>query len=126
MRSVWIDTDMGFDDLVAICMLCGAADVSIEGISLVAGNAELGIVAANADRAASFFGWRAAIYTGRGQPILGSPVTAQYVLGDEGMLSAGRKLPEATISKLMPGAVSKMAESLEQTRSPLTILALGP
>jgi purine nucleosidase len=126
MRSVWIDTDMGFDDLVAICMLSGASDVSIEGISLVAGNAELEVVAANADRAATFFGWDVAIYMGRGRPILGCLVTAQYVLGDEGMVSAGRKLPEATISKLMPGAVSKMAEGLEQANAPLTILALGP
>jgi purine nucleosidase len=56
MRQVWIDTDMGFDDIVAIAMVAIRPDV-IAGVSLVAGNAPLDRVTRNARDAAGFFGW---------------------------------------------------------------------
>lgn len=126
MQRVWIDTDMGFDDLVAICMISAAPDVSIAGISLVAGNAELDVVATNADRAAAFLGWHAPISTGRARPILGSLVTAQSVLGCEAMVTAGRRLPEVVDRRLRPHAVPELAEWLDRAAARRSILALGP
>ena len=40
-RHVWIDTDMGFDDLAAIVTVAARPDFAIGGVSLVAGNAAL-------------------------------------------------------------------------------------
>ena len=39
-RPVWIDTDMGFDDLAAILTVAARPEWRIEGMSLVAGNAD--------------------------------------------------------------------------------------
>lgn len=124
MRRVWIDTDMGFDDAVAIAMVADAPDVAIAGLSLVAGNAPLDRVARNARDAAAFFGWAMPIHSGRGRPLLGDLVTAAYALGDGAMPTAGRTLPEADTPLSEDPALSALARYLEEGGS--EILALGP
>ena len=52
--GVWIDTDMGFDDLAAI-MVVAHGGLAIDGISLVLGNAPLDQVRRNAAGAAAAF-----------------------------------------------------------------------
>jgi purine nucleosidase len=124
MRRVWIDTDMGFDDVVAIAMVADAPDVSIAGLSLVAGNAPLDRVARNARDAAAFFGWAMPIHPGRDRPLLGDLVTAAYALGDGAMPTVGRTLPEADTPLSGEPALSALARYLEEGGS--EILALGP
>ena len=68
MRRVWIDTDMGFDDIAAIARGGACPDVAIDGVSLVFGNAPMEQVRRNAARAAGFFGWAMPIHAGRGLP----------------------------------------------------------
>ena len=97
MRHVWIDTDMGFDDLWAILALLRAPDIIVDGIGLVAGNAPLPIVADNASRAKAFFGWPQPLHAGCDRPLLQPPLTASYVLGDTGMQSVGHELPPAPL-----------------------------
>ena len=59
-RAVWIDTDMGFDDLAAVLTVAQQSDWQIDGLSLVAGNAPLPVVIDNALRAARCFCWATA------------------------------------------------------------------
>jgi purine nucleosidase len=124
MRQVWIDTDMGFDDVVAIVMVADAPDVAIAGLSLVAGNAPLDRVARNARTAAAFFGWAMPIHPGRARPLLGDLVTAAYALGDGAMPTVGRTLPEADTPLSEDLALPALAQYLEEGGS--EILALGP
>lgn len=127
MRTLWIDTDMGFDDVAAIAMAVACPDLSIVGLSLVAGNAPLDVVADNAARAVAFLGWRMPVYRGRARPMLGSLVTAANILGPSGMRSTGRTLPPA--APLPPGedAIAALARYLEGYEpGGATILALGP
>ena len=94
-QRVWIDTDCGFDDMAAIAMVDHAPAWRIEGLGLVAGNAPLPVVVDNAARMKAFFGWAAPLHVGRAGPLIGEAITAQSILGDDALASAGRTLPAA-------------------------------
>ncbi|NNC00940.1 nucleoside hydrolase, partial [Corallococcus exiguus] len=53
--GTWIDTDMGFDDILAV-VIVDQSNLTIDGVSLVFGNAPLEAVKDNAARAAAAFG----------------------------------------------------------------------
>ena len=126
MHHVWIDADMGFDDLAAILTVAHTPGWTIDGLSLVAGNAPIATVVDNALRSAQFFEWAFPIYRGRAQPLKGDLVTAQNILGADAMKSTGQSLPLAR-KELSPGdALAAMASYLRQASEPATLLALGP
>lgn len=121
---VWIDTDMGFDDMLAIMMVAGSSH-SIAGASLVFGNAPLAQVRANAAGAAALFGWRFPILTGAERAILGGVETPAHVLGPTGIPTRGKALPAAT-PVASSSAFTALASWLESLDVPGEILALGP
>ena len=131
MNHVWIDTDMGFDDLAAVLTVAHTPGWVIEGLSLVAGNAPLPVVVDNALRSAVFFDWRFPLYRGADKPLRGELVTAQNILGSDAMKSAGRVLPPLqapTVSRKLAAAeaVTALANHLQAATTPVTVLALGP
>ncbi|NSZ65638.1 nucleoside hydrolase [Agrobacterium tumefaciens] len=121
--GVWIDTDMGFDDIAAI-MVVQSAGLAIDGISLVFGNATLDAVCSNAAGAVAAFGWSMPIHQGRAKPVLGALETAQCILGDSGIPTVGRSLPEAPALPQSDAftALCGWLEGAGEKR----ILALGP
>ncbi|WP_312793780.1 nucleoside hydrolase [Tianweitania sp.] len=118
---VWIDTDMGFDDLAAILMV--AASRPIAGLSLVAGNVILQQVERNALAAAAEFGWDFPIHLGAAEPLSGRLATADYVLGSDGMPGRGRKLLSVE-GNALPDATGAIARFIEGGGR--DILAIGP
>jgi inosine-uridine nucleoside N-ribohydrolase len=122
--GIWIDTDMGFDDIAAV-MVAAHAGTGIDGISLTFGNAPLEQVRRNASGAALAFQWSYPIHVGRGAPVLGRLETATAILGDIGMPSVGRSLPEVP-DDLSGHAFQALCDWLEQTTGERRILALGP
>ena len=125
-HTVWIDTDMGFDDLAAVLTVAQAPGWAITGLSLVAGNAPLDVVTDNALRASAFFDWRMPIHRGSGQPLVAPLVTAQNILGADGMASAGRSLPQDRAALASDDGVGALAQYLAHATVPATVLALGP
>ena len=125
-RSVWIDTDMGFDDLAAVLTVAHTPGWRIDGLSLVAGNAPLHVVADNALRAAAFFGWAMPIHAGSDRPLAVALVTAQNILGEDGMASAGRSLPLVRAALTSSDGVGALVDYLAASSAPATLLALGP
>lgn len=121
---VWIDTDMGFDDIAAILMV-DRSELRIAGASLVFGNAALARVRQNAASAAAFFGWAFPIHSGADQPIVEETITAANVLGKTGMPTRGRQFPDAQPIEVGP-ALAGLATHLETVTSPSEVLALGP
>ncbi|TWF52120.1 nucleoside hydrolase [Neorhizobium alkalisoli] len=122
--GVWIDTDMGFDDIAAI-MVVAHAGLTIDGVSLSFGNAPLERVRRNAASAAAAFVWPFPIHAGRAAPVLGEMVTAGNVLGEAGMPSTGLHLPEAA-DTFESDAFQALCDWLEKSEGDRRILALGP
>lgn len=119
----WVDTDMGFDDLAAILVLRHLGE-PVEALSLVAGNAPLSQVQANAAAAAQTFDWRMPIYSGHARPVLAPPVTAAYVLGPTALPTRGLSLPPAPPLAVAP-ALPALCDWLAGP-GPHRVLALGP
>jgi purine nucleosidase len=122
--GVWIDTDMGFDDIAAILVVARGAE-PIDGISLVFGNSGFRQVRQNAASAAAAFGWTFPIHDGRALPVLGHLETAENILSEAGMLTAGQSLPQAPLPA-ESDAFTALCHWLETTAAPRRILALGP
>jgi len=122
--GVWIDTDMGFDDIAAI-LVVRRAGLVIDGVSLTFGNAPLAQVRANAAGAVQVFGWEMPIHTGRAAPVMGMLETAQSILGASGIPTRGLSLPEAGALPESP-AFAALCHWLETAPAPRRILALGP
>lgn len=122
--GIWIDTDMGFDDIAAVLVVLHANEV-IDGISLVFGNTPMEQVRRNAASAAMAFGWTFPIREGRALPVLGKLETAERILGETGMPTAGLSLPTA---EPLPAsdAFDALCHWLEEDNGPRRILALGP
>ncbi|TQN61149.1 nucleoside hydrolase [Agrobacterium tumefaciens] len=121
--GVWIDTDMGFDDIAAI-MVVQSSGLAIDGISLVFGNATLQAVCRNAAGAVAAFGWSMPIHQGRAMPVLAALETAQCILGDSGIPTVGQSLPDAPALPKSDAfaALCSWLEGAGEKR----ILALGP
>ncbi|CUX52056.1 nucleoside hydrolase [Rhizobium oryzihabitans] len=122
--GVWIDTDMGFDDIAAI-MVVQSAGLAVDGISLVFGNATLQAVCRNAAGAVAAFGWSMPIHQGRAMPVLGALETAQSILGDNGIPTVGQSLPDAAALP-KSDAFAALCDWLADGAGEKRILALGP
>lgn len=127
MTAIWVDTDLGFDDLWAILLLRHLR-VPVAGISLVAGNASLGRVVANALGAMKAYGFDFAVWRGADRPLVRTPETAERVLGPRGMMSRGRHLPDVSGQDVPAGAVAALCDwvAARASHEPCEVLALGP
>lgn len=112
---------MGFDDLAAVLTL-RAAGVPVAGLSLVAGNTALPGVIRNACACAGLFDWKMPMHAGAAAPLAGPLVTADYVLGPDGM--PGASLPEPARGPDSHDAVGALAQFLDGRGR--EVLALGP
>lgn len=125
-REIWLDTDPGFDDWFAWALLEGDPGVRLHGVSVVAGNAPLPVVLGNARRIHALHGWRTPIWAGADRPLVQAQVTAQDVLGAQGLQTLGAALP-ARESPLQPGhGVDAMIDCVRAHPGRITLLAIGP
>lgn len=126
--GIWIDTDMGFDDIAAI-MVAAHAGLTIDGVSLSFGNAPLENIRRNAAGAASAFVWPFPIHVGRAAPVLGQLQTATNVLGDTGIPTAGRRLPDSADTfreDAFEALCAWLEKGVEGDKTERRIMALGP
>jgi len=119
--GIWVDTDMGVDDLFAV--LLTLQHTTVDGMSLVFGNAPLEYVKRNVAGAVQQFGWQFPIYSGAECALLGGTQTAQSILGKTGMPSRGECLPSAEGN--YPAAQACLCDWLGG-QADAEILALGP
>jgi purine nucleosidase len=122
--GIWIDTDMGFDDIAAI-LTVARSGLEIDGISLVFGNTPLEQVCRNTAAANAVFGWQYPVSIGRDRPVLAAIETAQAILGDTGIPTLRLALP---VVEPVQGerAFDALVRWLEAGIEPRRILALGP
>ena len=124
MRRFWIDTDTASDDAVAILMALRTPDVSVEGISVVAGNVPVEMGARNARYTVELCGKETPVYLGASKPLLRNPDYAYFFHGPDGM--GGTNPGEPKLLPQSTHAVPAFIEAVRKYPDEITLVALGP
>ena len=126
-RKIIIDTDPGQDDAVAILLaLASPEDVTVLGITCVAGNVPVPLTERNARKVCELAGrGDVKVFAGCDRPLRRPLVTAEYVHGKTGL--DGIALPEPAIP-LQPGhAVDFLIDTLRsEAAGSVTLVPIGP
>ena len=124
MRHFLIDTDTASDDAVALVMALQAPDVSVEAITVVAGNVPLDQGVQNALYTVERCGQRVPVHRGISRPLMRPLETAQFCHGQDGMGDIG--LPLSGRSPAPGHAVQTILDVAERRSGDLTLVTLGP
>lgn len=124
-QPIIIDCDPGVDDAIALMLALNASELSIQGITVVAGNVPLALTQRNARQICELMGRRdLPIYAGCPRPLVRSLITAEAIHGKTGL--DGATLPDPTLPLQTAHAVSYLLETLQAAPEPLTLATLGP
>jgi len=83
-RNIWIDTDAGTDDAVAIIMAMKSEEINIVGISTSGGNVPLDCVVQNVLYIKELCKSDTPVYIGARQPLERILDTADFIHGKDG------------------------------------------
>ncbi|MFK8078751.1 MAG: nucleoside hydrolase [Granulosicoccus sp.] len=129
MSELWVDTDLGFDDIHALLLL-RCHKIYPVAHSLVFGCSTLEQVIGNAAGIEQAFNMNSRWHAGACVALDGQCRTAAHVLGDNGMLSRGLILPQVNVQHehhlQETTAVEGMIHWLSGKPCAPQILALGP
>jgi purine nucleosidase len=126
-RRLLIDTDPGQDDAFALLLaLASPAELSVLGITCVAGNVPVEKTARNALRICELAGCRdVPVYAGCDRPLAGELATAEEVHGSTGL--DGADLPEPTLPLREGHAVDFLVQTLRgEPPGSVIVVTLGP
>jgi purine nucleosidase len=126
-RKIIIDTDPGQDDAVAILLaLASPEDMTVLGITAVAGNVPLELTQKNVRIICELAGrWDMQVFAGCDAPLARALVTAEHVHGKTGL--DGPVLPEPVMALQEQHAVDFLIETLRrEPEGAVTLCALGP
>jgi inosine-uridine nucleoside N-ribohydrolase len=125
VTPVILDVDPGHDDAVALMLACGAPELEVRAVTTVAGNVSLDKTTRNALQVLSLIG-RKDIPVGAGaeEPLARSLRTAEDVHGESGL--DGVELAEPTFGVDRRGAVELMADVVQASVEPVTLIPMGP
>ncbi|MEM7337911.1 MAG: nucleoside hydrolase [Actinomycetota bacterium] len=119
-----IDTDTASDDAVALVMALRDPDVTVEAITVVAGNVPLDQAVQNALYTVELCGAEVPVYAGAAEPMMRDLRTAQTVHGADGMGDIG--LPVSGRTPAAGAAPKVIIDAVRSHPGDLTIVALGP
>ncbi len=125
-ESLIIDCDPGQDDAVALLLALAAPDrFDLLGITTVGGNVPLSLTTTNALKMVELAGRpEVPVHAGCQNPIMRPLVTAEYVMGNDGL--AGAELPAPTTKPAGAHAVAFLIDALRRAERPVTVATLGP
>lgn len=124
---VLLDVDTGVDDALALLLAARSPQLKLLGVTCVTGNVSVDKVVQNTLRVlATADRGDVPVAMGRAQPLLEKVVSAAYVHGEDGLggLSAQLARPQREPESLF--AVDFLAQTLAQSREPVTLIPLGP
>jgi purine nucleosidase len=119
-----IDTDTGSDDAVALIMAMKYPGVSIEVITVVAGNVPVDQGVQNALYTIELCDQDIPVHRGLAAPMTRPLQTAQFIHGEDGMGDIG--LPLSGRSPTSRNAIRVIIDIIHQFAGQLTLVALGP
>lgn len=123
-RPFFIDTDTASDDAVALLMALREPSVTVEAITIVAGNVGLDQAVQNALYTVALSGTDAPVHGGAAAPMMRPLETAQDVHGDDGMGDIGLPLSGRTAAS--DRAVEVIIDTIMSSPGEITLVTLGP
>ena len=124
MRRFLIDTDTASDDAVALVMALREPMVSVDAITVVAGNVPLAQAVQNALYTVELCGSDVPVHAGRVAPLMRQLQTAQVVHGKDGMGDIGLPLEGRTSAG--SAAVDVIIDTIMGSPGEVTLVTLGP
>ncbi|MFT4566250.1 MAG: purine nucleosidase [Saprospiraceae bacterium] len=124
MRKIWIDTDAGTDDAMALIMALRCSDLEVIGISTVGGNVPLDKVVQNVLYICELCNANVPVHLGAAQPLDRALGTADFIHGKDGLGDIGLSLKDRMSSS--EDAVNSMIEAIRAFPKELTVVNLGP
>jgi inosine-uridine nucleoside N-ribohydrolase len=122
---VILDCDPGHDDMVAILLAAGSPAIDLRAITTVSGNGELEAVTHNALLTCTHAGIRdVPVAAGCAVPLVQPRQIAQDVHGESAM--DGADLGEPDVALDPRHAIDLMADILNNTTDPITLVPTGP
>lgn len=123
-RHFLIDTDTGSDDAVALIMAMRHPDVSIEAITVVAGNVPVDQGVQNALYTVELCDENIPVHRGMAAPLVRPLQTAQFVHGEDGMGDIG--LPLYGRIPTSHNAIRVIVETVRRFAGEIILVTLGP
>jgi inosine-uridine nucleoside N-ribohydrolase len=124
-RRFVIDTDTASDDAVALVLALTEPSISVEAITVVAGNVPLDRAVQNALYTRELCGSKVPVHAGAGEPVHDQgPVTAENVHGQDGMGDVG--LPLTGREPDEGSAVDALVDLAHRYPGEITLVTLGP
>ena len=123
--NVWIDSDCGIDDAIAIITACGLKELNIVGASAVVGNVEVDKTYRNVRNVLSLIHREdIPVYKGAAKPIIKPYFSASYFHGSNGL--GGAEIPESKAKHEEKNAYDALYEKARELGGNLYVAALGP
>mgnify|MGYP000055979709 CR=1 FL=1 len=124
-KRVLIDCDPGIDDALALLLALASPELSVEAVTVVAGNVAVSQGVDNALRLVELAG-RPGIPVARGaaSPLVRKLITGEAIHGDNGL--GGVRLPAPSRGPDPRHAVDLMIELAQARPGSLTLVAIGP
>jgi inosine-uridine nucleoside N-ribohydrolase len=124
-NRVIIDTDPGVDDALALLLAMSSPELTIEGLTPVAGNVPLDLTLPNALRMIEIAGRTdIPVAAGARAPLLRRLVTAQYAHGENGL--GGAVFPEPKTKPIAEPAALFIRQIVRKYPGEVTLIAIGP
>ncbi len=120
-----LDCDPGHDDAVAILLACGSPAIDLRAVTTTFGNCAVEDATRNALQVLDLAGAVGIpVAPGAAGPLTGTAVLGNYVHGKSGL--GGPPLPPPSREPDGRGAVRLLADTIEASDQPITIVATGP
>lgn len=127
MRPIFVDTDVGVDDAIALLMLLHAPDITIVGIGGVDGNCPLDAVMHNIAIVLDVANaTHIPVYRGAARPLMGTRPTFDIVHGDDGLGGVAHRFHAPALRPSAVPAAMALVEAARAHPGELDVLALGP
>ena len=125
MRKVILDCDPGHDDMMAIILACSSPELSVQGITTVAGNQEGEKTFQNALKILNLIGeYNLPVARGFDKPILRDLITAPHIHGNSGL--EGAFLEQSDIVPMKEHAVDFIIHTLLESKDKVCLIPTGP
>lgn len=125
MTKIWIDTDGGIDDILALILAFNVKNLEILGISTVAGNVNVEKATKNVLNFLEIYTLEnIPVYKGSDKPLLKNLRTAEYVHGSDGI--GNLNLPNPNIKIKNEDFIEALKKAIEENSNEIILITLGP